>query len=112
CHLDYLAESGDVAEVVAAARRSDVATLLTISTRLSTFPAVRAIAERFDQVYCSVGVHPHEAAEEGVEDPARLVALAEHPKVVGIGETGLDFFYDNSPREAQAASFRAHIGAA
>jgi TatD DNase family protein len=112
CHLDYLGESGEVADVVEAARRNGVAALLTISTRLSTFPAVRAIAERFDGVYCSVGVHPHEAAEEGVSDPDRLVELTRHPKVVGIGETGLDFYYDNSPRAAQAASFRAHIAAA
>jgi TatD DNase family protein len=112
CHLDYLAAEGEVAELVEAARRAGVATLLTISTRLSTFPQVRAIAERFDDVFCSVGVHPHDAAEEGVGDPGPLVALAGHPKVVGIGETGLDFYYDNSPRDAQAASFRAHIAAA
>ena len=112
CHLDYLAEEEALDEVVARARRAGVGTLLTISTKLSTFEAVRAIAERFEGVYCSVGVHPHEAQVEGVRDPAQLVELAGHPKVVGLGETGLDFYYEHSPRAAQEASFRAHIAAA
>jgi TatD DNase family protein len=87
-------------------------TLVTICTKLSQFEAVRAIAERFEDVYCSVGVHPHEAAEEGLSGPERLVALAAHDKVVGIGETGLDYYYEHSPRARQQASFRAHIQAA
>jgi len=112
CHLDYLETEEALDEIVARARRAGVGTLLTISTKLSTFEAVRAIAERFEGVYCSVGVHPHEAAEEGVKDPARLVELTGHPKVVGLGETGLDFYYEHSPRADQEASFRAHIAAA
>lgn len=113
CHLDYLERQGeDLAEIVARARRAGVARLVTISTKLSEFDAVRSIAERFDDVFCSVGVHPHEAAEEEQGDSERLLALAEHPKVVGIGETGLDYFYENSPRDAQQRSFRAHIDAA
>jgi TatD DNase family protein len=112
CHLDYLAEEEELAEVVARARRAGVGTLLTICTKLSTFASVCAIAERFEGVYCSLGVHPHEAAGEGVRDAARLVELAGHPKVVGLGETGLDFYYEHSPRAAQEASFRVHIEAA
>ncbi len=112
CHLDYLEKEEALEEVVARARRAGVGALLTISTKLSTFGTVRAIAERFDDVYCSVGVHPHEAEGEGVKDAAQLVDLARHPKVVGLGETGHDFYYEHSPRVAQEASFRAHIAAA
>lgn len=113
CHLDYLEREGeDLEEVVGRARRAGVGRLVTISTKLSEFERVRAIAERFEAVYCSVGVHPHEAGEEGQGGPERLLELAGHPKVVGIGETGLDYFYEHSPREAQQRSFRAHIAAA
>ncbi|MDH3969445.1 MAG: TatD family hydrolase [Rhodospirillales bacterium] len=112
CHLDYLEKDEDLDEVVARARRAGVGTLLTICTKLSEFQRVRAIAERFEGVFCSVGVHPHEAAEEGVEESSQLVELAGHPKVVGLGETGLDFYYEHSPRAAQETNFRAHIAAA
>jgi len=112
CHLDYLQKDEDLDEVVGRARLAGVGTLVTICTKLSEFAQVRAIAERFDGVYCSVGVHPHEAEGEGQEDPARLIELANDPKVVGIGETGLDFYYEHSPRAAQEQSFRAHIAAA
>ncbi len=86
--------------------------MLTICTRLSEFAAVEAIAAADPDIWCSVGVHPHEAAAEPDADAARLVALAGHAKVVGIGETGLDFYYDHSPRERQAELFRAHAQAA
>ena len=112
CHLDYLAAKGDLAPVLARAREAGVGGMVTISTKLSEFELVRDIAERSDDVWCSVGVHPHEAAEEGVDEPARLIALAGHPKVVGIGETGLDYYYEHSPRAEQQSSFRAHIAAA
>ncbi|MGF1608785.1 MAG: TatD family hydrolase [Kiloniellales bacterium] len=112
CHLDYLAKDGDLEGVVARARAAGVGRLVTICTRLSEFESVLGIAERFDGVYCSVGVHPHEAGTEGQEGPDRLIKLARHPKVVGIGETGLDYYYEHSPREAQQQSFRAHIEAA
>ena len=112
CHLDYLERDGDLDEVVARARAAGVGTLITICTKLSEFDRVRAIAERFEEVYCSVGVHPHEAAHEGLSDPARLVELAAHAKVVGIGETGLDYYYEHAPRARQQESFRAHIRAA
>jgi TatD DNase family protein len=85
--------------------------MLTIGTRLDQFERVRAIAERHGNVWCSVGVHPHEAKDEGQSAPDRLIEAARHPKVVGIGETGLDFHYDHSPRDEQALSFRAHIAA-
>jgi TatD DNase family protein len=84
---------------------------VTISTQLSRFDGVRAIAERFPNVFCSVGVHPHEAEAESDTTTAALVARTAHPKVVGIGETGLDFYYEHSPRAAQERLFRAHIAA-
>lgn len=112
CHLDYLEDEAALDDVVARARAAGVSTLVTICTRLSEFDRVRAIAGRFDDVYCSVGVHPHDADAEGQRDPARLIALADDDKVIGIGETGLDYYYDNSAREAQRRSFRTHIEAA
>ena len=111
CHLDFPELVTDEAGVLARARAAGVAAMLTIGTRLDQFERVRAIAERHDNVWCSVGVHPHEAKDEGQSDPERLIAAAAHPKVVGIGETGLDFHYDHSPRDEQAHSFRAHIAA-
>ena len=97
CHLDYLERQGDLAGVLSRARGAGVGTMLTIGTKLREFPSVLAIAERNDDVVCSVGIHPHEAGSEET-DTQRLVELARHPKVVGIGETGLDYFYDKSPR--------------
>ena len=85
--------------------------MLTIGTRLGEFDIVRGIAEADRDIWCSVGVHPHEAAAEPDVDAACLVALTDHPKVVGIGETGLDFYYDHAPRERQAELFRAHAAA-
>jgi len=85
---------------------------VTICTKLSEFERIEAIARRFPRVYCSVGVHPHEAGKEGQRTPDQLIELAGHDNVVGIGETGLDYYYEHSPREAQQASFRAHIAAA
>lgn len=112
CHLDYLERDGDIQPVVERALAAGVGTLVTICTKLSEFDRVHAIAERFPRVYCSVGVHPHEAGEEGQDTPDRLIELAARDKVVGIGETGLDYYYEHSPRAAQQASFRAHIAAA
>jgi len=111
CHLDFPELTMDEAGVLARARTAGVAGMLTIGTRLDQFERVRAIAERHDNVWCSVGVHPHEAKEEGQRTPDRLIEAARHPKVVGIGETGLDFYYEHSPRAEQAESFRAHIAA-
>jgi TatD DNase family protein len=112
CHLDFPDFEGELDAIMARAAARGVGAMVTIGTKLREFDRVRAIAERFDHVYCSVGVHPHEAeAEDGVSVD-RLVAHAQHPKVVGIGETGLDFYYDHSPRDRQTGVFEMHIEAA
>lgn len=111
CHLDYFGDEAD--DVVARARAAGVGGMVTIGTKLGEFAKVRAIAGRHPDVVCTVGVHPHEAGEEGAGATVdRLVELADDPKVVGIGETGLDYYYDHSPRADQVAAFRAHIMAA
>jgi TatD DNase family protein len=112
CHLDFPDYAGDVEGVVARARAAGVGTCLSIGTELSRFAGVRAVAEKFPDVWCSVGVHPHEAEKELLSDAAPLLAHTDHPKVVGIGETGLDYYYEHSPRQPQIANFRAHIAAA
>ncbi len=112
CHLDFPDYAGDVDGVVGRARAAGVGVCLSIGTELSRFPGVRAVAEKFPDVWCSVGVHPHEAEKELLSDAAPLLAETGHPKVVGIGETGLDYFYEHSPRTEQIANFRAHIAAA
>jgi TatD DNase family protein len=111
CHLDSPDFAAERDAVIGRARAAGVETMLTISTRLDQFAGVRAIAEAYDGIWCSVGVHPHEAADHSELLAEELVALAEHPKVVGIGETGLDFHYDLSPRDVQARVFRTHIAA-
>jgi TatD DNase family protein len=111
CHLDF-AEPAERPDIVARARAAGVRTLLTICTKLDEFPIVRGIAETDPDIWCSVGVHPHEAAVEPLATKAGLIAATKHPKVVGIGETGLDFYYEHSPRERQAEIFRTHIAAA
>lgn len=113
CHLNFEQLSSEIDDVVARAREAGVGHMLTIGTKLREFEGVRAIAERFDDIHCSVGVHPHEAESEGDEvTAAKLIELSNHPKVVGIGETGLDYFYEHAPRELQKKSFRLHIEAA
>ena len=113
CHLDFDVFDEDRDEAVARARDAGVDACVTICTRVSRFETIRAIAARYENIFCSVGIHPHQVAEEPETDTETLVALANgDPKVVGIGETGLDYYYDNSPREDQRQSFRAHIGAA
>jgi TatD DNase family protein len=113
CHLDFPVFADDLDDIVARARNAGVGAMVTICTHLSRFGQVRAIAERFDGIWCSAGVHPHEADGEGpAATPERLVTLAADPLVVGIGETGLDYYYEHSARDAQQASFRAHIQAA
>src|SRR5579864_8465045 len=111
CHLDY-ASAEERPEIVARARRAGVGTLLTISAKLGEFEAVRAIAESDRDIWCSVGIHPHEAASDAPVNAAGLAALTAHPKAVGIGETGLDFYYEHSPRPQQEAVFRTHCAAA
>lgn len=112
CHLDFPEFAAELPEVVARARAAGIGRLVTISTRVKRFPEILAIAERFEEVVCSVGTHPHQAAEEPDVTTADIVALAAHPKVVAIGEAGLDYFYDTSPRDVQERVFRTHIAAA
>jgi TatD DNase family protein len=102
----------DLDVVIERARAAGVARMVTICDRVSAFPAVRALAEAHGDIWCSVGTHPHEAKENPDLTSDELIRLARWEKVVGIGETGLDFHYDLSPRDVQAAVFRAHVGAA
>ena len=111
CHLDFPEFAPELDAVVARARDAGVGVCVSIGTRMDGFPRVREIAERFADVWCSVGVHPHEAEKELLDSPAPLVEAARHPKVAGIGETGLDYYYEHSPRPQQIANFRAHIEA-
>jgi TatD DNase family protein len=112
CHLDFPDFSGEVDAIIARAQGAGVARLVSISTRIKKHDDILAIAERFPDVYCSVGTHPHNAQEELDFDTAAIVARTRHPKVVAIGEAGLDYHYDYSPRDAQERGFRNHIAAA
>ncbi|WP_169569133.1 TatD family hydrolase [Sneathiella limimaris] len=113
CHLNFEQLSSQLDDVVRRATLADVGHMLTIGTKLREFDTVLKIAEQYDNIHCSVGIHPHEAEEEGPDVTVeKLLELAKHPKVVGIGETGLDYFYEHSPRDIQKQSFRIHIEAA
>ncbi|SER31401.1 TatD DNase family protein [Faunimonas pinastri] len=112
CHLDFPDFATELDDVVRRAGYAGVRRLVTISTRVREFDKIRAIAERFPNVWCSVGTHPQNAHEELDITVDDLVRLSEHPKVVAIGEAGLDYHYDTSPREAQEQGFRTHIAAA
>ncbi len=112
CHLDFPDFAEERAAVVARAEAAGVGLMVTISTRVAKFPQLLEIAEAFPSVYCSVGTHPHNAAEELDVTAQQLIELAAHPRVVAIGEAGLDYHYDYAPREAQAQGFRIHIAAA
>jgi TatD DNase family protein len=112
CHLDFPKLSADLEGVIGRATAAGVAMMVTISTRVRRFAQILAIAEAHDNIYCTVGTHPHQAAEETDVTVEELVRLAAHPKVIGIGEAGLDYHYDYAPRDVQARSFRTHIAAA
>lgn len=112
CHLDFPDFAADLDAVLDRAKAAGVATMLTICTHLSRAERVLAVAERSDALYCSIGVHPHEAAGEDLSSPDALIAAAAHEKVVAFGETGLDFYYEHSPRAAQERNFRLHLAAA
>jgi TatD DNase family protein len=112
CHLDFPDFASELDAVLGRARAADIVRMVTISTRVRRHAEVLAIAERFSDVYCSVGTHPHYAHEELDVTPAELVGRSRGTKVVAIGEAGLDYHYDNSPREAQEHGFRTHIEAA
>lgn len=112
CHLDFPDYDDDREAVIDRAHAAGVGMIVTISTRVAEIDRLLAIADGHDDIYCSVGTHPHNAAEEPDVTTADLVRLAAHPKIVAFGEAGLDYHYDNSPREAQATGFRRHIAAA
>ena len=112
CHLDFPELAADRPGVLARAMAAGVERMVTISTRVERFDEIRAIAEENPQVWCSVGTHPHHADEELHIQTDDLVRLAEHPKCIAIGEAGLDYFYDNAPKDAQETGFRRHIAAA
>lgn len=111
CHLDFPAFADDFPAMLERARAAGVRTLQTISTRLATVDAILDVASRDPDIWCSVGLHPHEAATEEDVSADRIVALSDHPDVIGVGETGLDYYYEHSPRERQQESFRNHIEA-
>ena len=111
CHLDFPDFAPEREAVITRAFAAGVSTMLTICTRLDHFDGVRALAEGDPRIWCSVGAHPHEAADHADLLAGRLVTLAKHPRVIGIGECGLDFHYDLSPRATQERVFRAHIAA-
>ncbi|MGN6410142.1 MAG: TatD family hydrolase [Nitrobacter sp.] len=112
CHLDFPDFADELDAVVARAEAAGVKRMVTISTRVREQTKLLAIAERFSNVYCSVGTHPHHADEEDGITPDELAAQTRHPKVVALGEAGLDYFYENGSPKAQARGFRAHIAAA
>ncbi len=112
CHLDFPDFTAGLADTVARAKNAGVGHMLTICTLVRKFPDVLAVAERFPEVTCSVGTHPHSAGQELDVTVAEIVELAAHPRVVAIGEAGLDYFYQKSSREDQQAVFRRHIAAA
>ena len=112
CHLDFPDFAGDLDAIVQRAEAAGIGRIVTISTRVRRLQGLLDIAARFPNVYCTVGTHPHHADEEDGIPAQELIELARHPKVVGLGEAGLDYFYKNGSPEAQARGFRAHIEAA
>lgn len=116
CHLNFPEFASDLDEVLSRAKENGVELFLTINTKLEEAKSLQSLADRYPQVYCTVGVHPHDAAhyKDGFEGDTlynQILKLAQHPKVVGVGETGLDYYYNNSPREEQISSFSDHIKA-
>src|SRR5262249_45763001 len=112
CHLDFPDFAGELNAVVTRARAADIARIVTISTRVKRHAEVPAIADRFADVYCSACTHPHHAHEELDITVDEVIAGTRHSKVVAIGEAGLDYHYDRSPRAAQERGLRNHIAAA
>ena len=111
CHLDFPELAADRTGVLERARAAGIDGMVTISTRVKRFDEIKAIAEAHPQVWCSVGTHPHHADEELDIFADDLIRLSQHPKCVAIGEAGLDYFYDNAPKEAQETGLRRHIEA-
>ncbi|HEX3350669.1 MAG TPA: TatD family hydrolase [Acetobacteraceae bacterium] len=111
CHLDYYT-ADELPAVLARAAGAGVGAMVTIGTRIGQSVQIRKIADAHTNIWCTAGVHPHNAGEGPAPEPEKLAAMTAHPKVIGVGESGLDYFYNRAPREAQQASFRAHIRAA
>jgi TatD DNase family protein len=112
CHLDFPDFVEDLDAVLARAKESGIGVMQTICTKMPAFERIHALASRYDHIYCSVGVHPHEVEAHPMVTVAELVEKAQSPKVIGLGETGLDYYYEHSPRDLQQESFRRHIEAA
>jgi TatD DNase family protein len=112
CHLDFPDLADRLPDVLAAARAVGVGRMVTISTHVARCDTYRALAEAHEEVYCTIGTHPHNAALEPDVAAERIAALSEHPRCIAIGEAGLDYFYDKSPSDVQQRVFRAHIAAA
>ncbi|WP_417782326.1 TatD family hydrolase [Terasakiella pusilla] len=112
CHLDFPEFEEDFDEVLARAHEAGVKTMMTICTYVTKFDQVHAIAQKYDNIYCTIGIHPHNADSEPVVSVADLTGPAASEKVIGFGETGLDYFYEHSPRQIQQDQFRTHIQAA
>jgi TatD DNase family protein len=111
CHLDFPELAADRAGVLARAKAAGIDAMVTISTRVKRFDEITAIAEAHPEVWCSVGTHPHNADEELDIFAEDLIRLSQHPRCIAIGEAGLDYFYDNAPKDAQETGFRRHIAA-
>jgi TatD DNase family protein len=111
CHLDYFT-SAELPDVLARAAAAGVREMVTIGTTLTQSQGLLTLTDAHPEVWCTVGVHPHHAAEAPVPAPETLAAFTRHPKVIGIGESGLDYFYDRAPRDVQQTNFRVHIRAA
>ncbi len=112
CHLDFPDFAPEQAEIVARAHTAGVGRMITISTHVTKFAAIAAIAERYEDVFCTVGTHPNHALDEAEASPEELVALARHPKCVAFGEAGLDYHYNHAPKDTAARVFRNHVAAA
>lgn len=111
CHLDYFTDA-EIDDILSRAAAAGVGRMVSIGVRMSQAPAVKALTERFPQVWGTVGVHPQNVGEGPLPTVDEIVVAAEHPRIIGIGESGLDYFYDKAPREVQQDGFRRHIRAA
>lgn len=111
CHLDFQELNKNLSDIIKSANDNDIAYLQTICTKISNFNNVVKIAESYKNIFCSVGIHPNEIAQEKICSTKQLVDYTKHPKVISIGETGLDYYYKNSPKIMQLDSLFTHIAA-